>query len=164
MSQLGLFEIDDYVTFPANTHDPADGAASDVDGGYNSGVPAYRIYEDETATPIATGSMAKLDDANTLGFYSERVQLTAAAGFEVGKCYTIYISAQVNSILGTMHHTFRVGRAYSDDVQALLGCAGGKKVVSADGLTVELYDRAGVLLVTLVRSGAGPYTWTPTWA
>lgn len=46
----------------------------------------------------------------------------------------------------------------------LQGGVNGKKVVSADGLTVQAYDRDGNLLVTLVRTGSGPFTWTPTWA
>jgi len=103
MAYLGSFKIDDYLTFPANTHDPDTGVATDADA-----VPAYRIYEDETGTPIVTGDMAKLDDANTTGFYTERLQLTAASGFEKGKCYTIYIQATVDSDVGTMSHTFQI--------------------------------------------------------
>lgn len=100
---LGTWEIDDLLTFPANTHAAATGAATDADS-----VPSYRVYEDETGTAIVTGSMAKLDDANTTGFYSEQITLSAANGFEVGKCYTIYISATVSSVVGTMSHTFKV--------------------------------------------------------
>lgn len=103
MSYLGSWKIDDYLTFCCNTHDPDTGVATDADS-----VPTYRIYEDETSTPILTGSTAKLDDANTTGFYSERIQLTAANGFEKGKCYTIYISATVDSDTGTMHHNFQI--------------------------------------------------------
>jgi hypothetical protein len=93
---LGAWQIDDYLTFPCNSHAAATGAATDGDG-----VPTYRIYEDETGTAILTGSMAKLDDANTTGFYSERIQLTAANGFEVGKTYTIYYTVTVSSVVGT---------------------------------------------------------------
>lgn len=103
MSYLGSYKIDDYLTFCANTHDPDTGVATDADS-----VPTYRVYEDETATPILTGSTALLDAANTTGFYSERVQLTAANGLEKGKCYTIYITATVDSDTGTMHHTFQI--------------------------------------------------------
>ncbi len=103
MAYLGSWKIDDYVTFACNTHDPDTGVATDADS-----VPAYRIYEDETGTAILTGTMAKLDDANTTGFYSERIQLTAASGFEKGKCYTVYISATVDSDTGTMHHTLQI--------------------------------------------------------
>jgi hypothetical protein len=100
---LGSWKIDDYLTFGCNTHRFDTGAATDADS-----VPTYRIYEDETASPIITGSTALLDSVNTAGFYSERVQLTAAAGLEKGKTYTIYITATVNSIEGTMSHSFQI--------------------------------------------------------
>ena len=100
---LGSWTIDALVTFCVNTHDPATGAATDADS-----APAYRVYEDETSTPILTGSMAKLDDANTTGFYSEQITLSAANGFEVGKSYSIYISAVVGGVTGTMHHQLQV--------------------------------------------------------
>lgn len=99
MSYIGSWKIDDLVTFVANTHDFATGAATDADA-----VPSYRVYEDETGTAILTGNMAKLDDANTTGFYSEQITLSAANGFEKGKSYHIYISATVDSVAGT---TFR---------------------------------------------------------
>ena len=95
---LGECAIDQYLTFAVCTKQPAaydaGGGAVDADS-----PPAYRIYEEETATPILTGTMAKLDDANTLGFYSERIQLTAASGFEYGKFYNIYISYEVSSVV-----------------------------------------------------------------
>lgn len=100
---LGSWAIDDYLTFPANTHDASTGAATDADS-----APSYRVYEDETGTAILTGTMALLDDANTTGFYSERIQLTAGNGFEVGKTYTIYVAATVDSITGTMSHSFQI--------------------------------------------------------
>lgn len=103
MSYLGSWKIDDFLTFCCNTHDPDTGVATDADS-----VPTYRIYEDQTATPILTDSMALLDAANTTGFYSERGQLLAASGFEKGKCYTIYITATVDGDTGTMHHTFQI--------------------------------------------------------
>ena len=103
MAYLGSWKIDDLLTFPANTHSASTGAATDADS-----VPAYRVYEDETGTAILTGSMAKLDDASTTGFYSEQITLSAANGFEKGKCYTIYISAAVSSTSGTMSHTFQI--------------------------------------------------------
>ena len=103
MSYLGSWKINDYLTFPANTHNASTGAATDADS-----VPTYRLYEDETATPILTGSMALLDSTNTAGFYSERIQLTAANGFEKGKSYTLYITATVSSVAGTMSQTFQI--------------------------------------------------------
>jgi len=91
MAYLGRWEIDDLLTFACNTHAVATGVATDADA-----VPSYRVYEDETGTPILTGTMALLDSANTAGFYSEQITLSAANGFEVGKSYTIYISATLN--------------------------------------------------------------------
>ena len=103
MAYLGSWKIDDNLTFACNTHTAATGAGTDADS-----VPTYRVYEDETGTPILTGSTALLDSANTVGFYSEQIALSAANGFEKGKCYTIYITATVATIAGTTHHTFQI--------------------------------------------------------
>ncbi len=103
MSYLGSWKIDDNLTFVANTHRFDTGAATDADS-----APSYYVYEDETTTALLSGSMAKLDDTNTTGFYSEQIALTAANGFEKGKSYSIYISATVNSITGTTNHTFQI--------------------------------------------------------
>jgi hypothetical protein len=103
MSYLGSWKIDDLLTFYANTTRFDTGAATDADA-----VPAYRIYEDETGTAIVTGNMALLDSANTAGFYSEQITLSAANGFEKGKSYAIYISATVNSVAGATHHTLQI--------------------------------------------------------
>lgn len=100
---IGSWKIDDLVTFACNTHTPSTGAATDADA-----VPSYRVYEDETGTAILTGNMAKLDDANTVGFYSEQITLSAANGFEKGKSYSIYISATVGGVVGTMSHQLQV--------------------------------------------------------
>lgn len=100
---LGSWKIDGWLTFPCNTHTPSTGAVTDADA-----VPAYRIYEDETGTPIASGNTAKLDDSGTTGFYSERIQLLAAVGFEKGKTYTIRLSATVGGVTGAMSHSFQI--------------------------------------------------------
>jgi len=100
---IGSWKIDDYLTFVCNTHAPSTGAAKVADA-----VPSYRIYEDETTSPIVTGNMASLNPVNTTGFYSERIQLTTANGFERGKTYHVYISATVDGVSGTMSHTFQI--------------------------------------------------------
>jgi len=100
---LGSWKIDDYLTIPCNTHTPSTGAATDADA-----VPTYRVYEDDTGTAIESGSTAKLDDANTTGFYAIKIQLDAVTGYEKGKTYTIYISATVGGVIGTMSHTFQI--------------------------------------------------------
>lgn len=104
MAYYGRKEIDDTLVFYANTHDPSDGSASDADA-----PPTYRVYEQETTTPILTGSMALLDSVNTTGFYSESIALSAANGFEVGKNYSVYIEAAVGGVTGTTHHNWDVG-------------------------------------------------------
>jgi len=91
------------LTFSVCTHDPDTGVLTDADA-----VPAYRVYEDETAVAILTGDMAKLDDANTTGFYTELLACTTANGFEVGKSYTIYIAATVDSDTGGIAYNFTV--------------------------------------------------------
>ncbi len=89
------------LTFAVNTHSASTGAATDA-----TGDPTYRVYEDETGTPILTGTMAKLDDANTIGFYSEELTISSGNGFEAGRSYTIYISATVGSVTGTTERHF----------------------------------------------------------
>ena len=112
---LGSWKIDDYLTFVCNTHRFDTGVATDADS-----APSYRIYEDETATPILTGNLALLDSANTAGFYSERIQLTAANGLEKGKTYTVYISATVNSVESTISHLFQIEALVDDIWDAIL--------------------------------------------
>ena len=94
--------IGDNLVFSVCTHDPDTGVLTDADA-----VPAYRVYEDETATAILTGNMALLDTANTTGFYTELIACTAANGFEDGKSYTIYITAVVDSDTGGISYGFR---------------------------------------------------------
>lgn len=100
---IGSWKIDDLLTFSCTTHRFDTGNATDADF-----VPTYRIYEDETGTPILTGSMALLDASNTAGFYSEQITLSAANGFEKGKSYNIYITATVNSISGAINRFFQI--------------------------------------------------------
>ena len=103
MAYLGSWKIDDVLTFAVQTHTPATGADVDADSD-----PSYRIYENETATPIVTGTLAKLDDANTTGFYSEAVTLSAANGFEKGKCYNVRKTAIVGGVTGSEIDTLQI--------------------------------------------------------
>ena len=93
--------IGDFLTFGICTHDPDTGESIDTDF-----APTYRIYEDEVIPPILMGSMAKLDDANTLGFYTERIACTEANGFEDRKSYTIYMEATVFGSTGGIVFAF----------------------------------------------------------
>lgn len=100
---MGIYQIDDLFTFIRNTHNVATGAAVDADS-----VPTYRVYEDETTTPILTGSMALLDSANTVGYYSEQITLSTANGFEIDKSYNIYITATINAVEVTTNISFQI--------------------------------------------------------
>jgi len=89
------------LTFAICTHDPDTGELTDTDF-----APAYRVYEEETAEAILAGAMAKLDDANTIGFYTEQIACSAANGFERGKSYTVYIEATVDGVTGGISYAF----------------------------------------------------------
>jgi len=93
--------LGDNLVFSICTHDPDTGHLTDADT-----APTYRIYEEETSTAILTGTMAKLDDANTTGFYTELIACTSANGFEAGKSYTVYIEATVDSDTGGISYGF----------------------------------------------------------
>lgn len=80
------------LTFTIQSYDNT-GAPVDTDA-----LPTFSVYEDETGTAIITGTMAKLNDAGTTGFYSEQLAITAANGYERYKTYTIRISAAVGSV------------------------------------------------------------------
>lgn len=99
----GIWAIDDNLPLVVATHTPSTSAAVDADS-----APTYRVYEQETTTPILTGTMALLDDANTTGVYSEVIALTAANGFEAGKGYTIVVSGTVGGVTGNEVISFQV--------------------------------------------------------
>lgn len=107
---LGSWKIDDLLTFSTNTHNAGTGAEVDADS-----APTYRIYEDETTTPIVTGTMALLDAANTNGFYSEQITLSAANGFEKGKSYTIRTSETVATVAMAKVHNFQIGAVVDEE-------------------------------------------------
>ncbi len=132
MSYLGSWKIDDALTFYCNTHTASTGAETDGDA-----APTYRIYENETATPILTGTMALLDGDNTVGFYSEQITLSAANGFEKGKCYCIRISATVATIAGAWVDTFQI------EAEVDANTASGK---------VDLVDAPNATAVTAFRT------------
>ena len=90
------------LAFSICSHDPDTGVLTDTDA-----PPSYRIYEDETATPILTGVMAKLDDTNTTGFYLKLIPCTSGNGFSNEKTYTIYITATVDGDTGGISYAFR---------------------------------------------------------
>jgi len=108
-----LVEIGDNLVFSITSHDPDTGVLTDAES-----APTYRVYEDETATAILTGSMAKLDDSNTTGFYTESIACTAANGFEDGKTYTVYIEATVDGDTGGICYGFKAITPFATQMNA----------------------------------------------
>src|SRR3990167_11071794 len=122
---IGSFDLGELATFYVNTHTPSTAGVVDADA-----VPGYRVYEDETATPLLTGSMALLDDANTVGFYSEQITLSAANGFERGKSYTIRITGVVGGVTGVTLRFFQ------------MLAAGDAEAISADEVAADNLETA----------------------
>ena len=108
---MAMVKLGDNFTFYAQTFTPSTGAAVDADA-----VPGYRVYEDETGTPLLTGSMALLDDANTVGLYSEQIACTTVNGFEAGKCYVVRITGVVGGVTGVDLIQFQVTAVDVDDL------------------------------------------------
>jgi hypothetical protein len=80
---IGILEQD--LTFSLQVTDAA-AEPTDLDS-----LPTYKIYEEVTDTEIASGTMAKQDNANTSGYYIEKIETTTANGYETLKTYTIRI-------------------------------------------------------------------------
>ena len=101
MAYLGSWKMDDYLVITANTSRASSGAA------YAATTITYRIYADDTSEEIVSDANMTLFDSET-GFYLNRVPLTAAAGFEKGRCYTVLIKAIVDGVAGIATHTFQI--------------------------------------------------------
>lgn len=149
---LGSWKIDDLLTFTIVTIRVDTGNATDADS-----APAYRVYEDETSTPILTGTMALLDSANTAGFYSEQITLSAANGFEKGKSYNIYISATVNSIAGATSKNLQIeaevdANIVSDKTSYALSTAGIQAIWDALTSALTTVGSIGKLLVDNINA------------
>jgi hypothetical protein len=88
-----VYQIGAYFEFPFNTHKIDGGMVSDCDS-----PPTYRVYEAGTDTVVMTGTCAKKDDANTVGFYVARGQVTEEDGFATGRDYELRVEATVDAI------------------------------------------------------------------
>lgn len=88
------------LTFSVCTHAPDTGLLTDASS------VTYRVYNEAGAT-LLSGSMLKLDDANTTGCYATTIAVSTANGFENDKNYTIYIEATVAGIKGGITFQFK---------------------------------------------------------
>jgi hypothetical protein len=104
MSYLGSWKINDYLAIPATTHRFSSGAA------YAPTSLTYTIYEDVSTTHLYENvdMVVASPFDGIVGFYLAQVQLTAAGGFEKGKCYTIVLKATVDSVAAIAVHTFQI--------------------------------------------------------
>lgn len=141
---LGSWKIDDLLTFVVNTQVFATGVATDADA-----VPAYRVYEDETTAPLLTGTMALLDSANTAGFYSEQITLSAANGFEKGKSYSVYISATVSTVAGATSRNFQIEAEVDSNSVSNIGAG----VITAAAIATDAID-ADAIAANAIDAGA----------
>lgn len=143
--------LGDNLVFSITTHNPSTGVLTDADS-----APPYRVYEDLTASPLSTGSMAKLDDANTTGFYVAQIACTSGNGFEIGKSYTVYIEAVVGLDRGGISYAFNVEATKPTNFSSLVISAGG--VVNSDVKAVDGNTEAATDLSfsarTIVRGSA----------
>ena len=147
--------LGDNLTFTITCHDPDTGILTDADA-----APAYRVYEDETATAILTGTMAKLDDANTTGFYSEQIACTAANGFEQAKSYNIYITATVDSDQGGISFGFRCYNVWAESSRTLTQSAASvEAAVSGDMISIHRGDTLTASITGLGDISARTKLW-----
>ena len=98
--------LEDNLVFSITTHDPDTGVVTDA-----ASAPTYRVYENEGATALLSGTMNEMVDAdssaNTTGFYTASIACTAVNGFEHGKTYTVYIEATVDGDKGAICYSFK---------------------------------------------------------
>jgi len=127
MSNLGQWSIGQVLTFTVETVNTSQVPTD------SSALPTYKVYEGSatggTTLPLLTGTMVKRDDSGTTGFYEHGFTLLAATGFEVGKLYTVLISATVGGVSGTTTRVFQVvstGVVLSSGVSLDMNTAVGK--------------------------------------
>lgn len=89
---LGSWKIDDVLYVPVATVDWNNpGAGVQEIAADAAFAPTYRVYENNTTTPILTGTSSLFDSGNTIGLYQVALTLSAANGFEQGKSYLVYV-------------------------------------------------------------------------
>lgn len=98
---LGSWKLEDITYVTVQTSSVTTGAATDAES-----VPTWRMYEDNTITPVTTGSFTTL---NALaGFYVAAITLAAAIGYEKGKSYSLRVAATVGAVIGADVHSLQI--------------------------------------------------------
>lgn len=123
------------LTFSITTKSSITGIATDCDTD-----PNYSIYEDVTTTPILTGTMSKLNDPVTTGFYAATVAATTANGFERNKTYTVFITAIVGGVSSNKDYAFTVQELAAIPPMVVTGPA-----MTRDQIIAQVRSNTGVL-------------------
>ena len=90
------------LTFTVRTRNAA-GSPVDADS-----LPTYKVYQADVDTPIATGTMSKLDDDDITGLYDAQLIITTANKFYLYKSYTIDINTTIGAIPVAVTYSFLV--------------------------------------------------------
>jgi len=150
MAYLGSWKIDDYLPIPVTTHKFSTGAA------FAPTSLTYSIYEDATATGLDedVDMVVASPFDSVVGFYLARRQLTAAAGFEKGKNYTVLVKATVDGVAAIAAHTFQIEAEV--DANVVSGTVGTvTNLTNLPAVTTDWLTAAGVKAdaVTKIQSG-----------
>jgi hypothetical protein len=98
---LGSWKLEDIIYPTVQTSSFTLGSAADAES-----VPTWRMYEDNTTTPVTTGSFTTLN--SMAGFYVAAITLAAAIGYEKGKNYSLRVAATVNGVIGADVHNLQI--------------------------------------------------------
>ncbi len=146
---LGSWKPDDFLRFSAVTHRADTGAKADADS-----LPAWEIYENLTGTPVDTGTMAKLNDAGTIGFYIDEVELVSAT-YEKGKSYTLLIEATVNAVDAQIEHFFQIeAEVDANTISAMTSSAADMANEVLEALALATGTAAAATASTITLDGA----------
>lgn len=99
--------INKRLVFSITTHNSSSGSVENADA-----EPTYRIY-DLNGTQVyppdnLPGSMTRVDEINTVGFYAGEVICNDTNGFDENTNYTLYIEASVEGDVGAISYEFEV--------------------------------------------------------
>lgn len=86
------FPLDGVYTFPCYTTSPSTGSSSDADA-----APTFEVFEETTDTDMGFGGSMTKRTSKT-GSYRGQFTVSAANGFELGKVYSIDITAIIAGV------------------------------------------------------------------
>lgn len=118
--------LDEVVYFDVITNDPSSREPTDADSGVT-----YSVFEEATDTPILS-AVAMTKRTSLTGHYRGTFTCSTANGFEVGKWYSVSVSAAVGGTIGkAIAKNFRVTLA-EEEVGAVVSSLSGAGEQSVD--------------------------------